>query len=78
MLAWVRDTGSNQPTHGGVISLESLYEEIHVIALYYHWGEDIILSLSSAKREMYYEKVVDHVNKKNRNPDEESVEDHLA
>ena len=33
--------------------IERLYEEIHVLALHYHWSEAAILALPAGKRRRY-------------------------
>ncbi|HKY01865.1 MAG TPA: hypothetical protein VJM53_04875 [Burkholderiales bacterium] len=35
------------------MKLERLYEEVHYLALHYHWGESAILELPRAKRQRY-------------------------
>jgi hypothetical protein len=34
-------------------SLDRLYDEVHVLALHYHWAERDILALPAAKRQRY-------------------------
>jgi len=34
-------------------SLDRLYQEVHVLALHYHWSEHRILALPAAKRQRY-------------------------
>lgn len=35
------------------MKLDRLYEEVHYLALHYHWGENAILDLPRAKRQRY-------------------------
>jgi hypothetical protein len=34
-------------------TLDRLYQEVHVLALHYHWSERSILALPAAKRQRY-------------------------
>jgi hypothetical protein len=36
-------------------SIEHVYREVHVLALYYHWSEAEILSMTPRKRQRYLE-----------------------
>lgn len=40
---------------------ERLYEEVHVLALHYHWSEAQILALSTLKRRRYLALLARHV-----------------
>lgn len=40
---------------------ERLYEEVHVLALHYHWGEPQILALATSKRRRYLALLARHV-----------------
>ncbi len=43
------------------MSLDLLYEEVHVLALHYHWSEAAILSLSVSKRKRYLGLLSNHL-----------------
>jgi hypothetical protein len=40
---------------------ERLYEEVHVLALHYHWSEAQILALATPKRRRYLALLARHV-----------------
>jgi hypothetical protein len=68
-------------TIGGIVSLESLYIQVHTIAYSYHWGEKDILSLPSFKRKMYIdliEKQLKANNSANDPDDEASTEEEFV
>lgn len=44
-------------------SEERLFEEIHTLAWYYHWGEDEILNLTARKRRRYLDLIAASLNK---------------
>lgn len=43
------------------MSLDALYEELHLLALHYHWPEADILRLTSSKRRRYLRLLARHV-----------------
>ena len=43
------------------MNLDALYEELHLLALHYHWGEAEILGLTSAKRRRYLGLLASHL-----------------
>jgi hypothetical protein len=57
-------------TNGGIGSLEELYNDVHIIAYFYHWGEKEIMSLPILKRRSYRERIAQQVEAENH-PDEE-------
>ena len=40
---------------------DRLYEEVHVLALHYHWSEPQILGLSATKRRRYLTLLAQHL-----------------
>jgi hypothetical protein len=42
---------------------QSLFEEVHTIAFNYHWSEKDILSLTTAKRQMYVQMIEKNLKK---------------
>jgi hypothetical protein len=41
--------------------MDRLYEEVHVIALHYHWPEAAILALPASRRRRYLGQLARHV-----------------
>lgn len=61
---------------GGITSLDELYEQVHIIAYKYGWGEDKILSLPILKRIKYVELIIRQVKAENATNDgDEATED---
>lgn len=42
------------------MSLDALYEELHLIALHYHWSESDILRMTTSKRRRYLRLIERH------------------
>lgn len=42
------------------MSTDALYEEVHALALHYHWSESEILGLESTKRQRYLRLLARH------------------
>lgn len=42
------------------MSLDTLYEELHLIAMRYHWNESDILRLTTSKRRRYLRLIESH------------------
>jgi hypothetical protein len=42
------------------MNLDSLYEELHLIAIHYHWSERAILRLPTSKRRRYLRLLESH------------------
>ena len=42
------------------MSLDSLYQELHLIAAHYHWSESEILRLTTSKRRRYLRLIESH------------------
>jgi hypothetical protein len=61
-------------TIGGITSLDDLYDEVHIIAYYYKWGEKEILSLPSFKRRMYLERIDKQIKAENQTEEEREME----
>lgn len=49
--------------------------EVHIIAYFYHWGEDKILSLPISKRAKYIELIDKQVKAENSTGDDEAQSD---
>lgn len=60
-------------TFGGIDSLDKLYNDVHILAYFYHWGEKEILSLPIFKRKIYKELIEEQV--KAENSDGNDVEE---
>jgi len=43
------------------MSLDALYEELHLLALHYHWAEVDILRLTNSKRRRYLRLLARHM-----------------
>jgi len=43
------------------MNLDSLYEELHLLALHYHWAEADILRLTTSKRRRYLRLLARHI-----------------
>jgi len=43
------------------MNLDALYQELHLLALHYHWGEADILRLPTSKRRRYLRLLARHV-----------------
>ena len=42
-------------------SIQDLYLEVHTIAYFYHWTEEVILKLTTEKRKMYFKLIQEQV-----------------
>lgn len=60
---------------GGITSLDELYDQVHIIAYYYGWGEDKILSLPILKRTKYVDLIIRQVKAENRTDDGDEATD---
>ena len=43
------------------MNLDALYQELHLLALHYHWAEADILRLPVSKRRRYLRLLADHL-----------------
>ena len=43
------------------MSLDALYEEMHLLALHYHWAEADILRMTTSKRRRYLRLLARHI-----------------
>jgi hypothetical protein len=43
------------------MNLDALYQELHLLALHYHWAEADILRLTSSKRRRYLRLLARHI-----------------
>lgn len=55
---------------GGITSLDELYSEVHILAYYYKWEEDKILSLPIFKRQKYIELIEKQIKAENSSEDD--------
>lgn len=53
---------------GGITSLDVLYDEVHIIAFKYHWGESEIMNLPFRKRKRYVRLILEQ-----QKADQESI-----
>jgi hypothetical protein len=42
------------------MSLDALYQELHLLAVHYHWSESDILRLTASKRRRYLRLIESH------------------
>jgi hypothetical protein len=43
------------------MNLDALYQELHLLALHYHWAEHDILRLPTSKRRRYLRLLASHI-----------------
>jgi hypothetical protein len=43
------------------MTLDALHEDLHLLALHYHWAEADILRLTSSKRRRYLRRLARHI-----------------